>query len=57
MKERKAFRKLPPQLSIRLARFKGLIDLGGFMDNRNYWGNGFDLSRRGESLFLPRRGD
>ena len=22
------------------------------MDNRNYWGNGYDLSRRGESFLL-----
>ena len=41
-----------PQLSIRLARFRGTDRLGGFMDNRNYWGNGFDLSRRGESFLL-----
>lgn len=41
-----------PQLAIRLARFRGTDRLGGFMDNRNYWGNGFDLSRRGESFLL-----
>ena len=41
-----------PQLTIRLARFRGTDRLGGFMDNRNYWGNGFDLSRRGESFLL-----
>jgi ATP-dependent DNA helicase RecG len=41
-----------PQLSIRLARFRGTDRLGGFMDNRNYWGNGFDLLRRGESFLL-----
>ena len=40
-----------PQLSIRLARFRGSDRLGGFMDNRDYWGNAFDLLRRGE-LFL-----
>lgn len=41
-----------PQLTIRLARFRGTDRLGGFMDNRNYWGNGFDLSRRSESFLL-----
>jgi ATP-dependent DNA helicase RecG len=40
-----------PQLSIRLARFRGSDRLMGFMDNRDYWGNAFDLLRRGE-LFL-----
>ncbi|MBA3283957.1 MAG: putative DNA binding domain-containing protein, partial [Nitrosopumilus sp.] len=40
-----------PQLSIRLARFRGADRLKGFMDNRDYWGNAFDLLRRGE-LFL-----
>ncbi|MBS0585739.1 MAG: putative DNA binding domain-containing protein [Verrucomicrobia bacterium] len=40
-----------PQLSIRLARFRGSDRLTGFMDNRDYWGNAFDLLRRGE-LFL-----
>src|SRR5262249_14690300 len=40
-----------PQLSIRLARFRGSDRLTGFMDNREYWGNAFDLLRRGE-LFL-----
>lgn len=32
-----------PQLSIRLARFRGSDRLTGFMDNRDYWGNAFDL--------------
>jgi ATP-dependent DNA helicase RecG len=41
-----------PQLSIRLARFRGTDRLTGFMDNRDYWGNAFDLSRRGESFLL-----
>ena len=41
-----------PQLAIRLARFRGTDRLGGFMDNRNYWGNSFDLSRRCESFLL-----
>lgn len=40
-----------PQLSIRLARFRGSDRLTGFMDNRDYWGNAFDLLKRGE-LFL-----
>ena len=41
---------LYPQLSIRLARFRGENRLGGFMDNRDYWGSAFDLLRRGESF-------
>jgi ATP-dependent DNA helicase RecG len=40
-----------PQMSIRLARFRGSNRLTGFMDNREYWGNAFSLLRRGE-LFL-----
>lgn len=40
-----------PQLSIRLARFRGSDRLTGFMDNRDYWGNVFDLLRQDE-LFL-----
>jgi ATP-dependent DNA helicase RecG len=40
-----------PQLSIRLARFRGSNRLTGFQDNRDYWGNAFDLLKRGE-LFL-----
>jgi ATP-dependent DNA helicase RecG len=40
-----------PQLTLRLARFRGSDRLTGFMDNRDYWGNAFDLLRRGE-LFL-----
>ena len=41
-----------PQLSIRLARFRGLNRLGGFMDNRDYWGHAFSLLRRGESFLM-----
>ncbi len=41
-----------PQLSIRLARFRGKDRLKGFMDNRDYWGNAFNLLRRGESFLL-----
>ncbi len=40
-----------PQLSIRQARFRGEDRLGGFMDNREYWGHAFDLLKRSE-LFL-----
>jgi ATP-dependent DNA helicase RecG len=40
-----------PQLALRLARFRGSDRLAGFMDNRDYWGNAFNLLRRGE-LFL-----
>lgn len=40
------------QLSIRLARFRSTDRLTGFMDNRDYWGNAFDLARRGESFLL-----
>jgi ATP-dependent DNA helicase RecG len=40
-----------PQLALRLARFRGSDRLTGFMDNRDYWGNAFNLLRRSE-LFL-----
>ncbi len=40
-----------PQLGLRLARFRGSDRLAGFKDNRDYWGNAFDLLRRSE-LFL-----
>jgi ATP-dependent DNA helicase RecG len=40
-----------PQLTIRLARFRGENRLTGFMDNRDYWGHAFSLLRRSE-LFL-----
>ncbi|MGL5626547.1 MAG: hypothetical protein ACRDDW_03380 [Candidatus Rhabdochlamydia sp.] len=40
-----------PQLTLRLARFRGSDRLTGFMDNRDYWGNAFNLLRRSE-LFL-----
>ena len=41
-----------PQLSLRVARFRGGNRLGGFMDNRDFWGNAFDLLRRGESFLM-----
>ena len=41
-----------PQLSLRIARFRGGNRLGGFMDNRDFWGNAFDLLRRGESFLM-----
>jgi len=41
---------LYPQLSIRLARFKGEDRLGDFLDNRQYWGNAFLLLKRAESF-------
>lgn len=41
-----------PQLSIRLARFRGADRLSGFMDNRDYWGHAFDLLKRGEMFLL-----
>jgi ATP-dependent DNA helicase RecG len=41
-----------PQLSIRLARFRGSDRLKGFMDNREYWGSTFNLLNRAESFLL-----
>jgi ATP-dependent DNA helicase RecG len=43
---------LYPQFSIRVARFRGKNRLADFQDNRIYWGNAFDLLRRGESFLL-----
>jgi ATP-dependent DNA helicase RecG len=40
-----------PQFSLRLARFRGTNRLASFLDNREYWGNAFNLMRRGE-IFL-----
>ncbi len=37
-----------PQLSIRLARFRGSGRSSGFRDSRDYWGNAFDLLKRAE---------
>ena len=41
-----------PQLSLRLARFRGSDRLTGFLDNRDYWGNAFSLLRRSEQFLL-----
>ena len=41
-----------PQMSLRLGRFRGSDRLTGFIDNREYWGNAFDLLRRGERFLL-----
>lgn len=43
---------LYPQFSIRVARFRGKNRLADFQDNRIYWGNAFDLLRRGESFLF-----
>jgi hypothetical protein len=40
-----------PQLSIRLARFRGADRLTGFMDNREYWGHAFALLKRVKRFF------
>ena len=41
---------LYPQMGIRLGRFRGVNRLADFTDNRQYWGNAFDLLRRGETF-------
>lgn len=41
-----------PQLSIRLARFRGMNVLADFADNRQYSGHAFSLLRRAESFLL-----
>ena len=51
MENKKLF-SIYPQLSIRLARFRGGSRLSDFTDNRQYWGNAFDLLRRAESFLL-----
>jgi len=43
---------LYPQMSIRLARFRGRNRLADFSDNRHYWGHSFALLRRGESFLM-----
>jgi ATP-dependent DNA helicase RecG len=50
-KSKKLF-SLYPQCSIRLARFRGNSRLSDFSDNRQYWGNAFDLLRRAETFLL-----
>jgi ATP-dependent DNA helicase RecG len=41
-----------PQFAIRMARFRGITKVADFADNRQYWGNAFDLLRRAESFLL-----
>jgi len=43
---------LYPQMSIRLARFRGKTRLADFADNRQYWGHAFALLRRAESFLM-----
>ena len=43
---------LYPQMSIRLARFRGKNRLADFADNRQYWGHAFALLRRAESFLM-----
>jgi ATP-dependent DNA helicase RecG len=41
-----------PQMSVRLARFRGISRLADFSDNRQYWGHAFSLLRRAESFLM-----
>jgi ATP-dependent DNA helicase RecG len=41
-----------PQMSLRLARFRGKDRLTDFADNRQYWGHAFALLRRAESFLM-----
>ncbi len=43
---------LYPQMSIRMARFRGKDRLSDFADNRQYWGNAFSLMYRAESFLM-----
>lgn len=43
---------LYPQLTIKVARFRGSDRVTGFIDNRDYWGHAFALLRRGEQFLL-----
>jgi ATP-dependent DNA helicase RecG len=43
---------LYPQMSIRLARFRGRDRLADFTDNRQYWDHAFALFRRAESFLM-----
>ncbi len=43
---------LYPQMSIRLARFRGHDRLADFADNRQYWGHAFALLHRAETFLL-----
>ncbi len=41
-----------PQLSIRLARFRGIDRLADFSDNRQYWGHAFSLLDRAQRFLM-----
>jgi len=41
-----------PQFAIRMARFRGTRKVPDFIDNRQHWGNAFDLLRRAESFLM-----
>ena len=41
-----------PQLSIRLARFRGVDRLADFSDNRQYWGHAFSLLDRAQEFLM-----
>lgn len=43
---------LYPQMSIRMARFRGNNRLADFSDNRQYWGHAFSLMRRAENFLM-----
>jgi len=43
---------LYPQLSLRVARFRGPNRLSDFSDSREYWGHGFSLLKRAESFLM-----
>ena len=43
---------LYPQMSVRLARFRGINRLADFSDNRQYWGHAFSLLRKTDSFLM-----
>ena len=45
-------KSLYPQMSIRLARFRGVNRLADFSDNRQYWGHAFSLLHRAETFLM-----
>jgi ATP-dependent DNA helicase RecG len=45
-------KSLYPQMSIQLARFRGVNRLADFSDNRQYWGHAFSLLRRAETFLM-----
>ena len=47
-----SLKTLYPQMSIRMARFRGKNRLADFADNRQYWGHAFALLRRAESFLM-----